>query len=117
MKKPRQRDADRALAGAIESANSHFEAGRLADAERAYRAVLALAAAHADALGQLGLILHAQGRDQEAADHLAASIKANPRKPATWPHWGATPTRWHIMTAPSSSRRASPRSSPTVAMR
>jgi tetratricopeptide (TPR) repeat protein len=88
MKKPRQRDADRALAGAIESANSHFEAGRLADAERAYRAVLALAAAHADALGQLGLILHAQGRDQEAADHLAASIKANPRNPATWSNCG-----------------------------
>lgn len=85
MKKPR---IDPALAGALENANGHYRAGRLAEAENVYRAVLALEAAHADALGQLGLILHAKGRHQEAADHLAASVKANPRNAVTWSNYG-----------------------------
>jgi tetratricopeptide (TPR) repeat protein len=84
-KKPR---IDPALARALENANGHYRAGRLAEAERAYRAVLALEAAHADALAQLGLILHARGRHQEAADHLAASVKVNPRNAVTWSNYG-----------------------------
>jgi tetratricopeptide (TPR) repeat protein len=91
MKKPRAYSHDparAALAGAMESANGHFLAGRLAEAEGAYRAVLALEAAHADALAQLGLILHARGQHQEAAEHLVASIKVNPRNPATWSNCG-----------------------------
>ena len=36
----------------------------------------------------VGLILHAQGGPHEAADHLAASAKANPRNPAAWSNHG-----------------------------
>jgi tetratricopeptide (TPR) repeat protein len=76
------------LAGTLETAHGHYRAGRLADAETAYRAVLALEAAHAEALGQLGLILHTLGRHQEAADHLAAAVRANPRNAVTWSNRG-----------------------------
>jgi tetratricopeptide (TPR) repeat protein len=89
MKKSRFHKHDLAgLAGAMEAANGHFRAGRMAEAESAYRAVLALEAAHADALAQLGLILHGRGLHQEAADHLAASVKANPRNAANWSNHG-----------------------------
>jgi tetratricopeptide (TPR) repeat protein len=89
MRKSQRRDPGRAaLDGAMESANGHYQAGRLAEAETAYRAVLALEAAHADALAQLGLILNTRGRHQEAADHLAASLKANSRNAATWSNYG-----------------------------
>jgi tetratricopeptide (TPR) repeat protein len=84
----KRRRIDPALAGALENADGHYRAGRLGEAEDAYRAVLALEAAHADALAQLGLILHARGRHQEAADQLAASVKANPRSAVTWSNYG-----------------------------
>jgi tetratricopeptide (TPR) repeat protein len=89
MSKPRRQDAtDHALAATLQTAVTHHQAGRLADAEHAYRTVLALSAAHADALGQFGLLLYQQGRCDEAAEQLAASVKANPRQPVTWSNYG-----------------------------
>jgi predicted O-linked N-acetylglucosamine transferase (SPINDLY family)/tetratricopeptide (TPR) repeat protein len=50
---------------------AHLRAGRIEEGERAFRAVLAQAPLHPDALHYLGLVLHQKGKFRDAADTLA----------------------------------------------
>jgi tetratricopeptide (TPR) repeat protein len=52
--------------------------GRLADAERDYRAALAADPTHADALHLLGVLRHQQGRHAEAADLVGRAVRLRP---------------------------------------
>ncbi|MBS0559012.1 MAG: tetratricopeptide repeat protein [Proteobacteria bacterium] len=53
-------------------------AGRIQEAEAAYRAILAAVPGHADAMHLLGLAAHQQGRHAEAAETIAAAIALHP---------------------------------------
>jgi tetratricopeptide (TPR) repeat protein len=53
------------------------QAGRLAQAEAAYRQILAVQPANADALHFLGLIAHQCGNNQAAAEHIGRAIASN----------------------------------------
>lgn len=55
----------------------HHAAGRVADAERLYRDILAVAPRHADSLHRLGVILHQQGRHAAAAELLRKAVAEN----------------------------------------
>jgi protein O-GlcNAc transferase len=52
--------------------------GRLADAERQYRGVLALDARHAESLHRLGLIAYQEGRHEIAVDLIGRAIAIDP---------------------------------------
>ena len=54
-------------------------AGRLADAEKAYRRILALQPDHSDSLHLLGVIFHQRGNHAEAVDLIDLALKKNPR--------------------------------------
>jgi tetratricopeptide (TPR) repeat protein len=69
------RDQFRALAGA---AMAHFEAGRLADAESAYRAALALAPADPLVTHNLGVVIAALGRHRAALGCFDEALTADP---------------------------------------
>jgi protein O-GlcNAc transferase len=56
----------------------HYHAGRLADAERLYRQVLAADPNHADALHLLGLVAHRVGRHEDAATLIGRAIRVKP---------------------------------------
>jgi predicted O-linked N-acetylglucosamine transferase (SPINDLY family) len=57
----------------------HHQAGRLDDAERAYRRVLAHSPEHANALHLLGVIAHQAGREEMAIDLIGRAIIRNDR--------------------------------------
>lgn len=63
------------------SADQHYRAGRLDQAEAAYRQVLAGNPDHADILHQLGVIASQQGKTQEAADFFARAARRAPASP------------------------------------
>jgi Flp pilus assembly protein TadD len=56
---------------------AEHRAGRLAQAETAYRQALAIQPGHCDALHFLGLIAHQMGDNEKAARHIRAAIAAN----------------------------------------
>ncbi|RKP52067.1 tetratricopeptide repeat protein [Trinickia fusca] len=56
--------------------------GRLADAERDYRAALEADPVHADALHLLGVLRHQQGRHAEAADLVGRAVQLRPNDAA-----------------------------------
>ena len=56
--------------------------GRLADAERDYRAALDADPVHADALHLLGVLRHQQGRNAEAVDLVGRAVALRPDDPA-----------------------------------
>lgn len=65
----------------LKTALDHHQAGRLPEAERLYRDVLAINPGHADALHFLGMIAHQVGRDDISAALIAKAIgvdRANP---------------------------------------
>ncbi|HYD30329.1 MAG TPA: tetratricopeptide repeat protein, partial [Azospirillaceae bacterium] len=64
--------------GIFDLALGHHEAGRLAEAERLYRLVLAAQPDHAVAHGQLGLALKGQGRLEEAAASYGLALGLQP---------------------------------------
>lgn len=66
----------------IDAAIAHHRAGRLAEAEAAYRKVLAQAPRHPDALHFLGLLLHQVRRDGEGIALMRQSIALRPRAAA-----------------------------------
>ena len=66
------------LAAALE----HHRAGRLAQAEKAYRQVLEATPDDADALHMLGVVAHQMRRSEEAADLIGQAIARNPSVPA-----------------------------------
>ena len=66
------------LAELYDEAVRHHMGGRLTDAERLYRQILAVDAAHADALHMLGLVAHRVGRLDIAAELIGKAIEARP---------------------------------------
>jgi tetratricopeptide (TPR) repeat protein len=61
----------------VGEALDHHKAGRLADAERLYRKVLAVDPKHADSLHLLGVVSHQVGRDDVAVDLIGKAIALN----------------------------------------
>jgi tetratricopeptide (TPR) repeat protein len=58
-----------------------MQQGRLAEAERAFRTILAQEPQHAEALHALGLIAHRLGRSADGLDLLTKALKAAPKSP------------------------------------
>src|SRR3954447_15797099 len=63
----------------VTDAVAHHEAGRLDEAEAAYRVALGLAPGHPAATHNLGVIAAARGRHREALAHFDAAIAAEPQ--------------------------------------
>ncbi len=57
------------------------QAGRLQEAEQAYREVLSAEPAHPDALHLLGVLAHQVGRNDVAEEYIAQAIAKTPRRP------------------------------------
>lgn len=70
--------ADEATASGLLLAAAHRRAGRPAEAEAAYRRVLAASPRSIEALMRLGLLLREQGRDGEAAGLLRTAAEVDP---------------------------------------
>jgi tetratricopeptide (TPR) repeat protein len=64
--------------------------GRLEDAERAYRAVLAHAPTHVNTLHLLGLLLDQRGETVEALSLFAAALEGNPTSAEMWTKYAST---------------------------
>ena len=62
------------------AALQHYQAGRLAEAERLFRQVLAVNPRHADSLHLLGVIAYQTGRHDLAVDMIGKAIAINPRE-------------------------------------
>jgi len=65
----------------LDQAKMLHQMGRVAEADAAYRSVLARDPRQFDALHLLGLLRYQQGRPQEAHDLLSQAIKLKPRSP------------------------------------
>jgi SAM-dependent methyltransferase len=65
-------------ASLLRSAANYHRSGALAEAKRAYRQLLALFPAHADAHSRLGAVLIAQERASEAIPHIQRAVALNP---------------------------------------
>jgi len=63
---------------AFELATQHHQAGRLREAERLYRQILAHAPEHAEAMNYLGLLLHQSGQSKIAIDLIRRAIAISP---------------------------------------
>lgn len=68
----------------LDEGKAHFQAGRISDAERAYRIALDMAPQHPEALHLLGLALYRQNRLQEAFTYLTAAVEQQPSSPLYW---------------------------------
>jgi Flp pilus assembly protein TadD len=75
MAKPSDSEFDRVVADAV----AHHEAGRLDQAEAAYRDALGLCPGHAAVTHNLGVIAAARNRHREALAHFDAAIAAEPQ--------------------------------------
>ena len=62
----------------VADAMSHFQAGRLAEAERSYRAALAIVPADPAVTHNLGVTIAAQGRHQAAIGCFEEALRADP---------------------------------------
>jgi predicted O-linked N-acetylglucosamine transferase (SPINDLY family) len=76
------------LADALNRALAHQQAGRLAEAEREYRAVLAQRDDISDAWNLLGVVVAQQGRAIEALACYQRAINLNPRSSAAYMNLG-----------------------------
>jgi predicted O-linked N-acetylglucosamine transferase (SPINDLY family) len=65
---------DQLTSQALAQAIAHQRAGRLAEAEAHYRAILTREPRHFDALHLLGLLRHQQGRDAEAIELIGSAL-------------------------------------------
>src|SRR5437899_2162732 len=65
----------------FQSAATHHRAGRLAEAEAGYRALLAAAPEHADGLHLLGLVLAQSGRPAEGEPLIRRAVALAPQRP------------------------------------
>jgi tetratricopeptide (TPR) repeat protein len=63
------------------AALQHHQAGRLAEAERIYRQILAADARNPDGLHLLGMIVHADGRNDAAVEMISEAIAINQSVP------------------------------------
>lgn len=71
-----------------ELALQHHQAGRLADAERLYRDILARQPDHFDALHLLGVVVHGLGRNDLAVDLIRRAISLRPNVPEAYYNLG-----------------------------
>jgi protein O-GlcNAc transferase len=69
---------DMTIQQALELALQHHQSGRLHEAERIYRQILAREPNHADALHFLGVIAHQMGQYQQAVELIGRAIVLNP---------------------------------------
>jgi len=69
--------APRPVEAIFAEALHHHQSGRIAEAERLYREVLATSPQHADSLHLLGVAAHQAGRNGEAADLIGQAIAIN----------------------------------------
>ena len=69
----------KAFMAALQAGVAHHRAGRLDEAEAAYRGVVTAQPKHADALHLLGVIAHQRGDNQAAVEHIRRAIAANRR--------------------------------------
>jgi protein O-GlcNAc transferase len=74
----------------LDSAMAHHRAGRLAEAEKLYRAVLALDTNQADALNMLGALAGEAGRLDEAVELIGRAAKIKPDSPLVLNNLGTT---------------------------
>ncbi|WP_084536795.1 tetratricopeptide repeat protein [Azospirillum halopraeferens] len=72
----------------LTAAMAAHRAGRLADAEAGYHAVLRLRGDHADALHLLGLVYHQAGLHSDALAWLDKALGVEPDFPLAWNHRG-----------------------------
>ncbi|MGH7125827.1 MAG: tetratricopeptide repeat protein, partial [Stellaceae bacterium] len=72
----------RGISAHIAQALRLYQSGRLAEAERIYRAILSRAPREADALYQLGILLGRSGRLPDAERCLVGAAQARPREPS-----------------------------------
>ena len=68
----------------LDEGKAHHQAGRLSEAERAYRLALEMAPDHPDASHYLGLLLYRLGRFDEAIHFINAAIEQRPSNPLYW---------------------------------
>jgi tetratricopeptide (TPR) repeat protein len=68
----------------LNEGKAYHQAGRLVEAETAYRQALALAPHHPDALHLLGLALYRGNRHDEAVDCIKTAIEQQPSSPLYW---------------------------------
>lgn len=66
----------------LQQALAHHQAGRLQQAERLYRDILAREPEHPDALHLLGVIAHQTGQHEQAVALIELAIQVQPRAPA-----------------------------------
>jgi len=78
----READLPSPVAGWFNAALADHRAGRIGDAERLCRNILALDPGHAQTLHLLGLIAHQSGRSEEAITQIGKAIARNGRDPA-----------------------------------
>lgn len=71
---------DQALGQAVEA----HRAGRLQDAERLYRAILAAQPAHVEANHNLGVLTMGAGKAVDSLGHFEAALRASPRHERLW---------------------------------
>lgn len=71
-------------ASLLQQAIAHHQAGRLAEAERLYLAILQYAPNHPDARHNLGQIARQMGQPRAAVPHLQAALNANPAIGQYW---------------------------------
>ena len=76
--------------GIFAQALEHHQQGRLAEAERLYRQILALDPRHSDSLHLLGAIAHQVGRDEVAVELIGAAIALDKRQAAYHSNMGAS---------------------------
>src|SRR5215213_8956174 len=62
----------------VSDAMAHFQAGRLVEAESAYRSALAIVPADLGVTHNLGVVLAAQGRHRSAVECFDVALKADP---------------------------------------
>ncbi len=87
---------------AMRAAIAHHQQGRLAEAERLYRAVLQAQAQHPDANHNLGALALQLNQAQAALPFLQAALSANPEHPQYWQsaaHALTSLQRWDEATA------------------
>ncbi|SMH41067.1 tetratricopeptide repeat protein [Azospirillum agricola] len=71
-------DAKALIPGLLASGMAHHSAGRLAEAEQAYRQILAADSQHPDALHLMGVLALQVNKPAVAADLIAQAIRGNP---------------------------------------
>jgi tetratricopeptide (TPR) repeat protein len=83
---PQRRSSD--VAAILAEAVALHQAGRLADAQRAYNQILAVDPEHCDCLHLLGVILRQRGKHAQAVAQIDLSLAKNPNNAFAWNNRG-----------------------------